>query len=159
MTYLIKPDACTAWRYVMWLITCLLRVCSALYCELSAGLSCQAVSSGVAGCSCLPDGPSSTPPSLHLHEVCLVRAASWHHASKMQISDGQVQFSLVLSYICWTMNWTLSSVQRFTWTPNWTYGSGSIQFKWVQGVVEPELNLSNLNPKNTHNFLVVHLKS
>ena len=54
-----------AWRYVMWLITCLLRVCSALYCELSASLSCQAVSSGEAGCSCLPDGPSSTPPLCH----------------------------------------------------------------------------------------------
>ena len=77
MTYLIKL-ACTVWRYVTWLITCLLHACSALYCELSAGLSCQAVSSGVAGYGCLPDGPSSTPPLLRLHEVRLVRAASWH---------------------------------------------------------------------------------
>ena len=36
----------------------------------------QAVSSGVAGCSCLPDRPSPTPPPLRLHEVRLVRAAS-----------------------------------------------------------------------------------
>ena len=80
MTYLIKPDTSTAWRYVTWLITCLLRVCSALYCEPSAGLSRQAVSSGEAGCSCLPDGPSPTPLLLCRHEVHLVRAASWHHA-------------------------------------------------------------------------------
>ena len=33
MTYLIKPDTSTARRYVTWLITCLLRVCSALYYE------------------------------------------------------------------------------------------------------------------------------
>ena len=81
MTYLIKP-ACTVQRYVTWLITCLLHVCSALYCELSVGLSCQAVSSGVAGCSCLPDGPSPTPPPLRLHEVGLVRAASWQLRSR-----------------------------------------------------------------------------
>ena len=81
MTYLIKPDTSTARRYVTWLITCLLRVCSALYCELSVGLSCQVVSSGVAGCSCLPDGPSSTPSLLCLHEVRLVRAASWQKPS------------------------------------------------------------------------------
>ena len=68
---------CTVWRYVTWLITCLLRACSALYCKLSAGLSCQAVSSGVAGYSCLPDGPNPTPSLLHLHEVHLVRAVSW----------------------------------------------------------------------------------
>ena len=60
------------------LITCLLRVCSALYCELSAGLSRQAVSSGVAGCSCLPDGPNPTPPPLRRRVIRLVRAASWH---------------------------------------------------------------------------------
>ena len=75
---LLSQICSTARRYVMWLIMCLLCVCSALFCELSAGLSCQAVSSGVVGYSCLPDGPSSTPPSLHLHEVHLVRAASRH---------------------------------------------------------------------------------
>ena len=73
MTYLIKLETCTAWRCIM----CLLRVCSAPYCELSAGLSCQAVSSGVAGYSCLPDEPSPTPLPLCPLEVCLVRAASW----------------------------------------------------------------------------------
>ena len=62
----------------MWLIMCLLRICSALYCKLSAGLSHQAVSSGVAGYSCLTDGPSPTPPLLRPLEVHLVRAASWH---------------------------------------------------------------------------------
>ena len=44
-------------------------VCSALYCELSAGLSCQAVSSGEAGYSCLPVVPSPTPPLPHCMEV------------------------------------------------------------------------------------------
>ena len=78
MTYLIKPDTSTARRCVTWLIMCLLRICSALYCELSVGLSCQTVSSGVAGCSCLPDGPSPTPPPLRRHAIRLVRAASWH---------------------------------------------------------------------------------
>ena len=58
----------------MWLITCLLLVYSVLYCKLSASLSCKVVSSGVAGCSCLPDGPSPTPSQLHLHEVRFVRA-------------------------------------------------------------------------------------
>ena len=67
-----------AWRYIMWLITCLLRVCSALYCKLSASLSRQAVSSGKAGYSCLPDGPSPTPLLLCPLEVYSVRAASWH---------------------------------------------------------------------------------
>ena len=78
MTYLIKLDMCTAWRCITWLIACLLHVCSAFYCKLSASLFCQAVSSGVAGCSCLPDGPSPTPPLLCPLEVHLVRAASWH---------------------------------------------------------------------------------
>ena len=68
-----SPEVC------QWLITCLLHVCSALYCELSACLSCQAVSSGVAGYCCLPDRPSPTPPLLCLPEVCLVRADSWHY--------------------------------------------------------------------------------
>ena len=63
------------------LITCLLRVCSAFYCELSVGLFRQAVSSGVAGCSCLPDGPSPTPPLLRRHAIRLVRAASWQVSS------------------------------------------------------------------------------
>ena len=56
---------------------CLLRICSAFYCKLSAGLSRQAVSSGEAGCSCLPDRPSPTPPPLRRHAIHLVRAASW----------------------------------------------------------------------------------
>ena len=68
----------TAWRFVTWLITCLLCVCPAPYCKLSAGPSRQAVSSGVAGYSCLPDRPSPTPSPLRPLEVHLVRAASWH---------------------------------------------------------------------------------
>ena len=68
----------TAQRCVMWLIMCLLRICSALYCKLSASLSCQAVSSGVAGYSCLPDRLSPTPSLLCPLEVHLVRAVSWH---------------------------------------------------------------------------------
>ena len=70
MTYLIKL-ACTVWRCVTWLITCLLRVCSVLYCKLSASLSRQAVSSGEAGCSCLLDRPSPTLPLLRPLEVRL----------------------------------------------------------------------------------------
>ena len=65
-----------AQRYAMWLIMCLLCVCSAFYCELSASFSCQAVSSGVAGYSCSPGRPSPTPSLLCPLEVCLVRAAS-----------------------------------------------------------------------------------
>ena len=94
---LLSQICSTAQRYVMWLITCLLCVCSALYCELSAGPSCQAVSSRVAGCSCLPDRPSPTPPLLHLHEVHLVRAASWHiSSSSFVICCALVSFGMMV---------------------------------------------------------------
>ena len=100
MTYLIKPDTCTAWRYVTWLIMCLLCVCSALYCELSAGLSCQAVSSGVAGYSCLPAERSPIPPLLCLLEVHLVRADSWQVAAEIEQVDWPASSMVRFVFFC-----------------------------------------------------------
>ena len=98
----------------MWLITCLLHACSALYCELSAGFSCQAVSSGVAGYCCLPDRPSPTPPLLRPLEVRLVRADSWRVPSPtwLGLSDDDIpRVCGAFSEATWQSSWL--SIRRF----------------------------------------------
>ena len=130
-----------AQRCVTWPIMCLLHVCPAFYCKLSAGLSCQAVSSGVAGYSYLPDRPSPTPLLLRPLEVHLVRAASWQQAyfwngQRFEAKDDMGKHQLLL---LWQPQLTFCA-QIFT-----LQGWDSLPLSWNSKLIS-----SNLQPEHHH---------
>ena len=87
---------------IMWLITCLLHVCSAICCEPAVCLVRQHVYSNEIRCCCLPIGLSCPPPLLCLPEVHLadhVRAKPWHqHVTSPVLFFAFTSFSLSISH-------------------------------------------------------------